>query len=300
MAYYPIDLHTHTTASDGTYSPAQLLERAAKRGLQVIGIADHDTLDGLAESQIAGQRLGVEVVPAVELSLRHEYDKDFVGLHLLGYFINPTAPALVDVVARVKQGRIDQKVRQIKKLQELGFDVPLDEVFARASGVPGRPHIAAVLLERHPGRFDSIGQIFQEYLGSQGKAYVRREFALTMSQAVAVIKAAGGVPVFAHPGAYDTGIDPIRAVRNAYAEGIEGVEVFYPYQQGHRAAPNSPGSDWISRIAALADELGLLKTGGTDFHGRANDQVDLGDVGLTEEDFTVFKQGWQRLRKNEK
>jgi predicted metal-dependent phosphoesterase TrpH len=295
MAQFQIDLHAHTTASDGTYTPGQLVEKAAQRKLRVLGITDHDTIDGLSEAMAAGQRFGLEIVPGVEFSLRHEYDKDFVGIHLLGYFIDPEAAALVEVMAKVRQGRIEQKIKQIEKLQAFGFDIPTDEVFARATGVPGRPHIAAVLMERNPGKFANTQQIYDEYLGTHAKAHVGRPFSLTLGQAVEIIKQAGGLPVFAHPGAYDANIDPIWAIRNAQAEGVEGVEVFYPYDDSHRPADN--GADWVAYIDALADELGLLKTGGTDFHGRAEDRVELGDTGLTEQQFSAVKQGWQRLRR---
>lgn len=294
MAHYQIDLHAHTTASDGTLSPTQLVQQAAERGLRVLGVTDHDTIDGLAEALAAGAALGVEIVPGVEFSLRHEYDKEYVGLHLLGYFIDPHAPALLEVMGRVKQGRIDQKIEQIEKLQSFGFTVPVEEVFARASGVPGRPHIAQVMFEFNPGRFQTIQQIFDEYLGTNGKARVRRPFALTMAQATELIKQAGGLPVFAHPGAYDADIDPMTAVRNAKADGIEGVEVYYPYDKGHR--PAGEASRWIGRVEALARELKLLSTGGTDFHGRAHDQVELGDMGLTLAQYNSLKRGWQNLR----
>jgi predicted metal-dependent phosphoesterase TrpH len=197
------------------------------------------------------------------------------------------------MMARVRAGRIEQKIRQIEKLQTFGFDLPVEEVFARVTGVPGRPHIAAVLMERNPDKFGTIQQIFDEYLGSGAKAHVARQFSLTLAQAVEVIKAAGGVPVFAHPGAYDADIDPVTAVRNAAAEGLEGVEVYYPYNQGSRA---TGGSKWIARIDALANELNLLKTGGTDFHGRLQEVVQLGDMGLTAEQYAALKHGWQSLR----
>ena len=289
MPAFLIDLHAHTTASDGTYTPTQLVELAVERGLKTLGITDHDTIDGLAEAMTAGQRLGLEIVPGVEFSLRHEYDKHFVGIHLLGYFINPDASAFVEVMQKVRQGRVEQKIRQIKKLQEFGFDIPVDEVFARVSGVPGRPHIAAVLLERNPGKFKDTQQIFDEYLGTHAKAHVGRQFALRLAQAVEIIKVAGGIPIFAHPGAYGAGIDPMTALRKATAEGVEGVEVFYPYANGR--------GHWVGRIDALTDELNLLKTGGSDFHGRPQDGIELGDMGLTLEQYTTFKQGWQQLRK---
>jgi hypothetical protein len=149
-------------------------------------------------------------------------------------------------------------------------------------------------MERNPGRFENSQQIFAEYLGAQAKAHVGRQFALTLGEATAIIKQAGGLPVFAHPGAYDADIDPITALRNAKAEGIEGVEVFYPYEKGHRSSGER--SSWIARTQALARELDLLQTGGTDFHGRPQDVIDLGDMGLTEKQFAALKQGWQQLR----
>jgi predicted metal-dependent phosphoesterase TrpH len=293
MTHFTIDLHAHTTASDGTHSPAELVERAVERGLRVLGIADHDTIDGLLEAQAVGKRLGLEIVPGVEFSTRHDYAKHFVGIHLLGYFIDPQAPSLIEITKKVKQGRLDQKIRQIEKLQEFGFDIPVQAVLNRVRGVPGRPHIAAVLLERNPQSFSSIQQIFDEYLASGAKAHVRRNFALTVAQAIEVVKNAGGLPVIAHPGVYGAGVNPDTIVRNAKAEGVEGVEVYYPYETGHRPGE---GSQWIGRMESLARELDLLATGGTDFHGRTHEVIDLGDMGLTEKQYTTLKQGWQRLR----
>ena len=295
MAPFPVDLHAHTTASDGFYTPTNLVQRAAARGVRILGIADHDTLDGLGEAQLAGQRHAVEIIPAIEFSTRHERDKHFVGIHLLGYFIDPNHPVLVQTVTQVKEGRVSQKIEQIELLQSFGFDIDVETVFKRVDGVPGRPHIATLLMERNPGRFSSIQQVFDEYLGTGKKAHVKRPFSLTVGQAAAVIWEAGGVPVFAHPAAYDADIDPVIAVQNARTEGVAGIEVYYPYQEGHR--PNS-GSEWICRMEALARRLGLLVTGGTDFHGRPENPVDLGDVGLTENQFENFKAGWQRLRRN--
>lgn len=294
MAYYPIDLHTHTTASDGTHSPTELVKRAAKRGLRVLGISDHDTIAGLLEANAAGQQAGVEIVPGVELSTRHEYHKHFVGIHLLGYFIDPESATLIEVINKVQQGRLDQKIRQIEKLQGFGFDIPVEAVLSLVSGVPGRPHIATVLMERNPGRFETTQQIYDEYLGSRAKAHVGRNFALTVGEAIEVVKNAGGLPVLAHPGVYGGGVDPIQTVRNAKAEGLEGVEVFYAYNKGRN--PRSDASRWVGRIETLAQELGLLQSGGTDFHGRVHEVVDVGDMGLTEKQFAILKQGWQKLR----
>ena len=294
MPYYTIDLHTHTTASDGLLTPTQMVQRGADRGITVLGIADHDTVDGLAEAQTTAGALGLELVPGVELTTRHESQKQFIGLHLLGYFIDYEAPGLLEIMTKVKEGRVEQKIRQIELLQAFGFDIPVEAVFERVEGVPGRPHIAAVLMERNPGHFITTQQIYDEYLGLGAKAHVGRQFALTVGEAIAVIKAAGGLPVLAHPGAYEGKVDPVAVVRNAHAEGLEGVEVYYPYEKGPHSGGNA--SRWIERMRALTDQLGLLQTGGTDFHGRPHDFVDLGDMGLTPKQFTRLKEGWQQLR----
>jgi len=296
MAIYPVDLHSHTTASDGTLTPTQLVKQAKQQGLQTLGIADHDTIDGLAEARHAGQQLGVEIVPAIEFSTRPEPDKEFIGIHLLGYFISPNHPTLAEILTKVKQGRIEQKIRQIEKMRSFGFDITVDEVLARAKGMPGRPHIAAAVLAKYPHKFETVQQIFDEYLGSGAKAHVKRLFALTVGEAIDIVKQVGGLPVFAHPGVYDN-INPIVAVRQAKAEGVEGVEVFYAYKEGHYLYDKSQGTSWVTIINDLADELGLLKTGGTDFHGRDHETVSLGDTGLTVEQFTILKQGWQQLRR---
>jgi hypothetical protein len=294
---YSIDLHTHTTASDGIYTPSQLVEQAVQRGVHVLGIADHDTVDGLVEAQTAGERLGVEIVPAIEFSTRHEHAKQFVGIHLLGYFVDPKNPTLLEIVEKVRQGRVEQKIRQIEKMQSFGFDIKVEDVFAKAKGVPGRPHIAATLREQYPDKFTSSQQIYDEYLGSNAKAHVGRVFALTVREVIEVVKQVGGLPVLAHPAAYGLKIDPITIIRNAKAEGVEGVEVWYPYDDGHRPYDTSGSDSWVTQISQLADELGLLKTGGTDFHGRSHETINLGDSGLTKAQFEILKQGWQLLRK---
>lgn len=282
MALFPVDMHAHTTASDGVLTPTELVQLAAGRGLRVLGVTDHDTVDGLAEAISAGPTLGLTVVPGVEFSTRHEYAKQFAGLHILGYFIDHRHPPLVETLRKVQEGRRRQKIEQIRRLQAFGFDISVEEVFSRVKGVPGRPHIAAVLMERNPGRFASVQQVFDEYLGVFKKAHVRREFALTVEEAIVQVKSAGGLPVLAHPGDYDDVTDPEALVRNALAAGIEGLEVYYPYNRKSRS------QNLIAYFERLADELGLLKTGGTDFHGRPHETLLPGDMGLSEAQYGLI------------
>jgi predicted metal-dependent phosphoesterase TrpH len=282
----------HTTASDGTLTSTEVIELAAAEGVRVISIADHDTMGGVAEALAAGARLGVEVVPAVELSIKNELEKDFVELHLLGYGVYHTDPAFVAVLDRVVQARVEQKVNQIEVLQRDGIDVPVEEVFALARGVPGRPHIARVVMVRNPGRFASKDALFREYLTAGGKAYVPRRFSLRLAEAVDLVVQAGGVPVLAHPGAYPEVSDQAAMVRRARDEaGIQGLEVAYTYDKNrpHYGASPQQVAALIAQFTDLADSLGLLKTGGSDFHGTGKDIV-LGEQGLTVEEWARFKE----------
>lgn len=292
---FDVDLHVHTTASDGTCTPAKAVKLAARKGIRVLAITDHDSTLGLAEAMAAGVRLGVKVVPAIEFSTRDEPDKDFMELHLLGYFIDPDDPTLSEMLDRVIQGRVDQKRLQITKLQELGFDVPEEEVFALAGGVPGRPHIAQVALRRNPHLVASKQQLFDEYLTGGGRAYVPRPFELSLAEAIQVTLAVGGVPVLAHPAAYPDVQDPVKVVRRAVTLGLRGIEINYTYDKNrpHYGISKTGLQALIRRFDALADELGLLKTGGSDFHG-GRKPIELGEMGMAYEDYQRFKEACGR------
>lgn len=287
---FDVDLQVHTTASDGTCTPTGVVELAARKGIRALAVTDHDSVMGVAEAMVAGGRLGVEVVPAVEFSTRDEPDKDFMELHLLGYFIDADDPALSETLGRVIEGRVEQKRLQIQKLQELGFDVPQEKVFALANGAPGRSHIAEVLLRRNPNRVVSKQQLFDEYLSVAGKAYVPRPFELSLEEAIQVVLAAGGVPVLSHPAGYPHVRDPAGVVRHAVSLGLRGIEVNYPYDKNRRHYGISKAElhALIRRFDALANELGLLKTGGSDFHGHRK-PIELGEMGMVYEDYLRLK-----------
>jgi hypothetical protein len=286
-----VDLQTHTTASDGTCTPARVVQRAAGRGIRVVGITDHDTVRGVAEAAAAGGSLGVEVVPGIELSTRDEPEKDFMELHLLGYFIDPGDPALTETLARVLQGRLTQKRRQIARLQSFGFDLPEAEVFALTDGAPSRSHIADVLMKRNPRRAPDRQRLFDQYLSVGGKAYVPRPFELSLAKAIQAVLAAGGVPVLSHPADYPHVRDPVGVVRRAVDLGLRGIEVNYTYDKNrrHRGFSKTELLAIVRRYDALADELGLLKTGGSDFHGRRK-PIELGEMGMAYPDYLRFKE----------
>ncbi len=292
---FDVDLQVHTAASDGTHTPTEVVQLAARKGIRVLAITDHDSTLGVAEAMTAGARLGVEIVPAVEFSTRDEPDKNFMELHLLGYFINPNDPALSDTLDCAIQGRVAQKRAVIKNLQELGFDISEEEVFALAHGVPGKPHIAQVVRRRYPGRFATTQQFFDAYLSVGGKAHVPRPFELSLEEAIQAVLEAGGVPILAHPAAYPKVKDPSSVIRRAVSLGLRGIEVNYPYHKNHPHLGISQAElqALIRRFDGLADELGLLKTGGSDFHGDRK-PIELSEMGLAYEDYLTFKEACER------
>jgi hypothetical protein len=277
-----VDLHIHSTCSDGSFTPREIVELAKAKGLKAIAIADHDTVEGVAEAVDAGQGSGIEIVPAVELSIKNEQEKGFVELHLLGYFVDYQDEELNDILDRIVQARIDQKIRQIRVLQDDDIDVSVEEVFSLVRGVPGRPHIAEVVMRRNPGRFASREDLFAEYLTVGGKAYAKRSFSLTLAEAIRVVVTAGGVPVLAHPGAYDKVRDIETVIRRAQEIGLQGLEIAYTYNKNrpHYGLPHAEVQTLMVRFEALADELGLVKTGGSDFHGEGKD-IELGEMGMS-------------------
>ncbi|HEU4962853.1 MAG TPA: PHP domain-containing protein [Bacilli bacterium] len=260
MQQQPIaDLHAHTTASDGTFTPRELVELAKKNGLAAVAVSDHDTTGGLQEAQLAGVELGVEVVPGIELSTEFEGKE----VHVLGYYYDPNNQALRDLTQQMRDDRLTRMDNMIVKLQQADLDITRDEVVAEAKGgAVGRPHIARVLVRK--GYATDIPDSFNKYLGAGKVGYVER-MKITPEQAVSLILEAGGVPVVAHPGLFgkDYLFDTLVPL------GLVGLEAFHP---DHDA-------DKRKHYEALAEHHGLIATGGSDFHGGgAEHRGDLGSV----------------------
>jgi predicted metal-dependent phosphoesterase TrpH len=291
-ARFPVDLHTHTSASDGSDTPAELVAEARRRGVVVLGITDHDSVAGLDAALDAGRAQGIEIVPGVELSIANQPERDFMELHLLGYGIDHHEPALVAALRRAAEARLEQKLASVRKLQSLGFDVPEAEVLALAgAGVLGRAHIAQVALARNPGRFRDAEQIFREYISPGGLAYVPRAYQIVLEEGIQLILQAGGAPVLAHPASYRQVRQPAAMVRRAAALGIAGLESRYPYDKTrpHFGAGASEPADLISYYSDLGRSLGLGMTGGSDYHGRRKN-VALGEQGLTLEEYAAWRE----------
>jgi predicted metal-dependent phosphoesterase TrpH len=257
----PIDLHVHTTASDGTFSPQEAVASAAEVGVEVLGIADHDTLDGLAAALAAGERLGVTIVPGVEINT----DYGETEAHVLGYFINHESSDLNGVLEDIRRRRVERAREMIARLGRLGLDVKEDRVRELAAGGSvGRPHVARALVEA--GCVRTGAEAFARYIGRGQPAYVPR-YRLTPAAAAQAIRAAGGIPVLGHPS--KVGDDTL--VEALIAQGMEGLEAFHC---DHSAAH-------ARHYVSLARQLGVLVTGGTDSHGPYSDRpVAIGSVAV--------------------
>lgn len=244
------DLHVHTTASDGSDAPETVVVKAAALGLAALAIADHDTLEGVEEAIGAGARHGVEVLPAIELGSQLG-DRE---VHILGYLVDTGHKEFLDRLSFFRDSRLKRALRMVEKLQRLGINLKLERVLEIAGpGSVGRPHIARALLEA--GVVESMGQAFEKYIGNGRLAFEPR-YKCSPSEAVRIIRSAGGVAVFAHPGM--AGCDQI--IPSLAKEGLQGLEVYHP-------AHDSAVSEHYARICR---QWGLLATGGSDYHGSSH------------------------------
>jgi len=259
-----IDLHTHSTASDGSFRPAEVVRLAKDAGLKAMALTDHDTIDGLAEALAAGAALGVEVIPGVEISTRHAGDT----MHILGFFLDFHSGRLAERLAVLQQARKERNPKIIAKLNALGIPLTMEQVErVSGGGQVGRPHIARALLER--GYVTTLQQAFDIFLNNHGKAYVQK-FRFPLREALGMIREAQGVPVLAHPFTLEMGsAGALRSLLlDLQAHGLAGIEVFY--------SDHTPEQEAL--YLHLARELDLLVTGGSDFHGANKPEVTLGNI----------------------
>jgi len=243
-----VDLHSHTTASDGTFTPRELVREAARRGVRVLAVTDHDSTEGLAEAEdeATGHR-PLQIVPGIEINC----DVEGGEIHVLGYYLEHEAPWFQDFCRAQRDERRQRVHRMAARLGELGMPIDAEEVFALVQeGSAGRPHVAQVMVKR--GYVKSVREAFDRFLGAGKPGHVSRN-KLTPEDAVRLIRRAGGVPVFAHPGLADR--DAI--IPSLVAAGLMGIECYYAE---HSAAKTAAYVDTCGR-------LGLVSTGGSDFHG---------------------------------
>jgi 3',5'-nucleoside bisphosphate phosphatase len=247
------DLHTHSTFSDGTLEPEQVVELAATRDLSGIALTDHDTTEGVERARKAATGTGLTVLLGCELSAEHHG----APVHVLGYAFDPAEPVFAARRAWIRDGRVGRARRMVERLRALGADIDLDRVLELAgSGSVGRPHVAKALVEA--GVVPDVPAAFTpEWIGTGGRAYVAKD-AVGPAEAVELIRGAGGVAVLAHPSLHaGAGPVPEPVIRAMAAAGLDGLEVDHPDQ----APPER------ARLRALAGELGLEVTGASDCHG---------------------------------
>ena len=258
-AGYAIDLHTHSLRSDGALSPADLVKRAAARGLKIQALSDHDTLAGVAEAVATGASLGVRIIPATELNTESEWG----DAHVLGYFIDPADSELEKRLRWLRENRGTRIERMVEKLNALGYAVDLARVLEIAQGgALGRPHLAQALFEK--GYVRTYDDAFDTLIAKDSPAYVAR-VGLDPFEAVTLVRKHRGVPSLAHPGTV-IGLDQL--LPKLVAVGLAGIEAYY--------GEHSP--EMTARCLALAREFDLVATGGSDFHGRGEHGADLGGV----------------------
>ncbi|MHB2017872.1 MAG: PHP domain-containing protein [Candidatus Xenobia bacterium] len=246
-----VDMHMHTTASDGMLKPTELIQRCAQRGLRIVCVSDHDTTSGLVEAMEEARKWDIRIVPAIEINTDVRRDKDILEVHVLGYFIDYQQKWFQDKLATLREGRENRIDRMLEQLQKAGIDIPRSEVEKHAQGQSiGRPHIALAMVER--GIVKDVNQAFDRYLTSGKPGFVPRMH-FEPEEAVAMIAAAGGLPVLAHPGLIgdDSLIPPLIDA------GLKGLEVYHP---NHDA-------DMQRRYLQMARDRGIGATGGSDYHG---------------------------------
>ncbi len=255
-----IDLHTHSTASDGSMTPVELVRHAFAKGLGALAITDHDTLNGAGQAVAEGKRLGIEVVPGVEISVSFNPE-----MHLLGYFLSGEYSAIQDTLEDLRRKREERNPRIIQRLNELGFDITLSEANGLAAGGnTGRPHIARVLVNK--GYVASVEEAFDKYLASGRPAYFKKE-KLTPEEGIHEIAKAGGIPVLAHP--IYLGLDDIQLdhlLGHLKEAGLRGMEALYSENTEKQTA----------ELLRLAQKHKLLVTGGSDFHGSFKPHIEIG------------------------
>lgn len=273
----PVDLHTHSTYSDGSDSPAQLVAAAEAAGLEAVALTDHDNLNGILEAATAAEASDVELIPGVELSC--EWPSG--GMHLVVLWLEPGPGPLQDRLEHLQEGRRQRNLDLIQKLQALEVDISLEEVAAEAGGTGiGRPHVAAVMVQK--GVVDSIPEAFELYLAAGRPAYVER-FRLPPEEAIELARASGAVPIIAHPHTLGMTGQPLDdQLRRLASYGLVGLECYYPEYR----------ADIRLELVERARDVGLVPSGGSDYHGTYKPGL---EIGRGYGDLSVGREVWLEL-----
>ena len=270
-----VDLHTHSTHSDGTYSPEELINLAKKIGLKGLALTDHDTISGLKEAFEYANQVNLPFLCGIEISIKYEKNGHF---HLLGYFLSPEIPELDSVLQKLKEARKNRNKKLIEKLQNIGIDITYEELLNLGKGEIGRPHIANLLVKKKVVK--NVQEAFDKYLKKGAIAYVPKAL-LTPEEGIAIITKAKGIPVLAHPISLalpeEELFDYLKYLKDL---GLKGVEAYY----------SEHTREFTNFLLDCAKKLNLCVTGGSDFHGENKPDIKLGtgfgNLRVPEECFT--------------
>jgi predicted metal-dependent phosphoesterase TrpH len=259
-----IDLHTHTNASDGSYSLEELVRMAEQAGLKALAVTDHDTVKGARE--LSHIKSTVELIPGLELSV-YDNKLGYMDLHLIGLFIDPENKHLGSTLERLEKDRDRQKRDIIEKLNELGYPVTYEEAKSKAIGSFGRPHIAKVLMEKNPEEFPTMSSVFEKLLDQGKPAFQNRKAFFCLEDAINLIHSAGGLAILAHPKVYRYDLE--KLLQDFKRLGGDGIETMYDYHSNYpRYGYNKLANRLIGEeMKILAKKFSFLESGGSDFHG---------------------------------
>lgn len=255
-----VDLHTHTVCSDGTFTPRELVEYACEKGLSAIAITDHDATEGIDEAAYYGNKLGIEVVPGIEVSAEYEGAE----IHIVGLFIDSCDANMNRLLADMRLKRTERNKKIAKKLQDIGLNISYEDILKTAQGsVVTRAHIAKALIQR--GYASSVKEAFERYIGAGRAAYIKREVS-SWKQTIDMIRGAKGISVMAHPLLYKFSKERLESTAANMAQyGLKGIEAYY----------STHSLSDTKYIKSIADKYKLRISGGSDFHGDNKPKLDL-------------------------
>jgi len=282
-----IDLHMHSTASDGKMSPRELVDWAVEKNISAIAITDHEVVEGSREAIEHAKDKGIEIVPGIEIGACDD-EVGAYDVHIVGMFLDLENERLANLSERLMEARAVQKKEIIRRLNELGYDITFEELKKEVSGVNyGHPHIARILMRKYD-EFEEMSDVFDKLIGGSGAAHVR-QWKDTMKNTIDIIHDAGGIAILAHPMFY--GDDGCDVVERFVQLGGDGIEVDYFY--GSRKIDEDRARNLVKEAGDIARENGLVVSGGGDFH--SNDNVlEIGDYGVGVDEFENLKECWKR------
>ncbi len=256
-----VDLHTHSTCSDGTFTPKELVAYGKKKGLKAIALTDHDTLEGISEALYYGEKFGIEVIPGIEISTEYENNE----LHIVGLFVSNESEELKSALENLRKSREMRNIEMVEKLNNIGVDISYENVLKRAGGgIVTRAHIAGEVMAL--GYASSNNEVFERYIGKDKPAYIKRNL-MSWQDTLYLIKNSGGLPVLAHPLLYKLSDRRLEMIVSDLANhGLCAIEAYY--------STHSPAE--VKYVKTLAEKNKLKLSGGSDFHGANKPKIDLG------------------------